>query len=168
MASSTVISPRSMRCRISAVLSGGCADSAGGVGGVGGVGVAGSLVDETLEAGMPSTSKTRLPETLFRRTVVPPLPTWVTLVLCPMLVVVAGKDERIFPLTLFNSALQCVSTGTSNLTDPETEPNWYGPAEIGDCKIRSPLTVDPSALGKFDSNNFTRPETVPSSRAPAR
>ena len=81
-------------------------------------------IKSTGEAATPSVSMDRLPDTLLRRTAVPPPWIWVTLIPCPMRLVVAGKDERMLPLTVRSSALQCVSAGTSMRTFPDTEPNW--------------------------------------------
>ena len=114
------------------MLSGAGAGVTDGVGGIGETGAAAYVVvTGTLEAGTPSTSKDKLPETLLSRTEVPPLPTWVTFNPWPMWVVVAGSEERMLPLTLLSSALQCVSGGTSNRTEPDTELKWYGPPDTG-------------------------------------
>jgi hypothetical protein len=79
IASSTVISPRSICSRISAVVRDGVGGVAGGLGGVSEEVLAGAGVEVTFVAGTPSTSKFRLPETLFNLTAVPPFPTWVVL-----------------------------------------------------------------------------------------
>ena len=80
---------------------------AGGVGGAGGMNVVvDALVSGTVVAGTPSVSIDNPPETLLRRMVVPPLPTWVTFTPCPMANELTGSEERILPLTLLISTLQ--------------------------------------------------------------